>query len=214
MSGDIIEIDLDHLKEGTSLCFRKSYAFTNNAKFLFEDNRDPDVVSALLVSAIEELGKGLILKEHHSAQNTSIPTWIFGKGRDTHTKKIQRGIQELGEQSLLHPKLFEILSHDDTVVDPDGTMHPPSEITVTANELNEMVESGFGQGYDSMVEYKTQLDQNKKFQLFYIDWNSDTNKWQYGMWHNDFQINNLLSKLEGFLEHYHETDDVYAFDYQ
>lgn len=213
MSEDLIEISLNSLKEGISLCFRKSYAFTNNAQFLFEDNRDPDVVSALLVSAIEELGKGLILKEFYTSQNTSVPKWIFGKGRDTHTKKIQKGIEELGEQSLLHPKLFQILSHDDTIIDPDGKMHPPQEITVTADELNEMVQTGFGQGYDSLVDYKTQLNQNKKFQLFYIDWNSDNNKWQYGMWHNDFQINNLLRKLESFLKTYHNTEIDYSFDY-
>lgn len=87
MSEDVFEIPLENLKKGISLCFRKSYAFTSNAKFLFENYKDPDIVSALLVSAIEELGKGLILKELHIAQNTSIPKWVFGQGFQTHTKK-------------------------------------------------------------------------------------------------------------------------------
>lgn len=50
-------------------------------------------------------------------------------------------------------------------------MQLPLELTCSEKELSEMTQTGFGQDYDSMVDYKTQLDQNKKFQLFYVNWN-------------------------------------------
>ena len=84
------DISLDNLKKGIGLCFRKSYAFTTTARILFKDSNDTDVVSALLISAIEELGKGLLKKQYEEC-NTLIPKWIFGKGLETHTKKIQCG---------------------------------------------------------------------------------------------------------------------------
>jgi len=207
------EITLDDLKEGITLCFRKSHAFTTTARILFRDSNDTDVVSALLINAIEELGKGLFLKEYYEDNNISIPKWIFGiKGKHTHTKKIQRGMDELGEQSLIHPKHFEILSHKDTKFKSDGsftyTGTPPSP-----DELHEMTQAGFGGNLDSMVEYKTRVDQNKKFQLFYVDWNDEEKKWQYGMFQNDWQINNLLTKLESFLQKYHNTNSKYSFEY-
>ena len=213
MKEDVFKISLENLKKGASLCFRKSYAFTSNAKFLFENHKDSDIVSSLLVSAIEELGKGLILKESHIAQNTSFPKWVFGKGLQTHTKKIQKGMEELGEKSLLHPKLFEILSHKDTKFNEDGSMQYPSELVCSEEELSEMTQTGFGHDYDSMVDYKTKLDQSKKFQLFYVDWNSDEKKWQYGMWYNDYQMKNLLKKLEIYLKKYHGKDNDYGFEY-
>lgn len=207
------EISLDELKKGVSLCFRKSYAFTNIANILFKNNEDPDVISALLINAIEELGKGIFLKEHYENKNILIPKWIFGKnGKNTHTKKIQKGMDELGEKSLVHPKHFEILSHENTKFNDDGsftyTVNPPS-----STELHEMSQAGFGKDTDSMVDYKTRLDQNKKFQLFYVDWNDDVKKWQYGMFQNGWQINNLLKKIDIFLNNYHNTDNDYSFDY-
>ena len=119
---------------------------------------------------------------------------------------------ELDEKSLIHPKHFEILSHKDTKFKKDGsvtyTVTPPS-----STELEEMIQVGFGKDLDSMVDYKTQLDQGKKFQSFYVSWNYNNKKWQYGMFQNDWQTNNLLTKLEFFLKEYHNTGNEYSFEY-
>lgn len=210
---DHFKISLPKLAEGISYCFRKSYAFTDNARTLFDQHKDSDIVSALLVSAIEELGNGLILQEFHIKQITAIPKWIFGGRNITHVTKIQKGMDALGEQSLLHPKLFQILNHKETIFNSDGSITFPLSIIISQKDFSEMTNTGFGQNLDSMVDYKSKLDQNKKFQLFYVDWNPDKKLWQYGMWHNDYQIDNLICKLEIFLKKYHNTDADYNFVY-
>ena len=130
---------MDNLKKGVSLCFRKSYAFTTNARLLFNNSSDPDIVSALLVCAIEELGKGLILRDFCEKGETSIPSGLFGKGTGgtTHRNKIQRGMDELQEKSLIHPKLFEILSHKDTQFNDDRSITYIGK-TLSREELSEM----------------------------------------------------------------------------
>ena len=212
MDKNYFEIPLDDIKEGVSLCFRKSHAFTVNARLLNNRNQDPDIVSALLVSAIEELGKGLFLKELHEKGTILIPKEVFGKGFDTHTKKIQRGMTELKEKSLLHPKFFEILSDKNTKFNPNGSIIY-SEQQLSQEEISEMFQTRGGTGKDSWFYYKTRLDQNKKFQLFYVNWNDDEKKWEYGMWNTNYQIKNLLNKLENFLMIYHNTDNDYSFEY-
>ena len=109
-------ITKEKMQEGIKICFNKACLLIDSAESLLKHRQSPDVVIGLITIALEEFGKGLLLKDYLNCDKSEyeIPIELF-KTPKSHFKKINRGLEEIPTEHryIYPPLLIKLFSHSD-----------------------------------------------------------------------------------------------------
>ena len=87
------EYFLNHVEmnNGMKLCFNKAKRLLNDANILVDNGGDSSHALGLYIFALEEYGKGLLLRDckKNAEGNYVVPTYIFGN-KSSHKNKIKK----------------------------------------------------------------------------------------------------------------------------
>ncbi|HZI69594.1 MAG TPA: AbiV family abortive infection protein [Nitrososphaeraceae archaeon] len=183
--GDYLLSD-SQLMEGIDYCFNKASRLLNSVESLLNSQDkfwESSHALGLYTFAIEEFGKGLLLKDRYQqgSHNIQIPSWRFAKdfarGIKPHDEKIKRAFKELPDVSK------QIMVG--IVVD------KPSPATKTIKFRDgEMSVNGMTTG---LFMTDNHIDLDVRMKSFYVDWNKDRNEWEYELTTTKEYLENAVS---------------------
>jgi AbiV family abortive infection protein len=148
------------------------YTFFSNQDKFWESSH----ALGLYTFAIEEFGKGLLLKDRclQGSHNNQIPSWIFAK----HDEKIKRAFKELPDAS----KRIMV----GIVVDKPS----PATKTIKFRGGGQMSINGMTTG---LFMIDNHIDFEMRMKSFYVDWNKDRNEWEYELTTTKEYLENAVS---------------------
>ena len=175
------------LMEGIDYCFDKVSRLLNSVESLLSSQDkfwESSHALGLYTFAIEEFGKGLLLKDRYQqgSHKIQIPSWIFAKHvpREIkpHDEKIKRAFKELSDAS----KRIMV----GIVVDKPS----PATKTIKFRDGGQMSMNGMTTG---LFMTDNHIDFEVRMKSFYVDWNKDSNEWEYELTTTKEHLENAVS---------------------
>jgi hypothetical protein len=177
------------LMQGIDYCFNKVSRLLNSIELLLSSQDkfwESSHALGLYTFAIEEFGKGLLLKDRYQqgSHEIQIPSWIFAKELKDyprikpHDVKITRGFKELPDAS----KRIMV----GVVLDKPS----PATKTLKFRDGGAMSIKGIATG---LFMTDNHIDFEVRMKSFYVDWNKDRNEWEYELTTTKEYLENAVS---------------------
>ncbi len=204
----------NQVEEGVKHCFQKSCILTDACEVLLKDNHNGAVIVGLVTFALEEFGKGLLMKDRlkKSSSNYGIPKYIFGKTKhatNSHYDKIKRALQELPEDSRrFYPSILINFNNDPNVkvvtVGPKTTITIPPYLTGLFSSLDDDIVSTSDDDERNLTD--SLADFTARMLCFYVDWDDAGKRWKKGIPTSEKSLKNLVSQLKEKISTFHECE--------
>ncbi len=165
-----------------------------------------NIVLGLFTLALEEFGKGLILKDQLTKpkKEFKIPIQLFGKGKGmgkAHKQKIERALNELPEDCRrFYPavliKISDGLEGKKIKVGPNReilTVDAGTGIFSVEDEDDVVFKEGNPE-FDFVNDFIA--DSGARMRCFYVDWDDLNHCWQWGVSVSEKNMKYLISELK------------------
>lgn len=206
-------IEREKVKEGVIVCFNKACLIIDSAISLLKNHESPDVIIGLTTIALEEFGKGLLLKDFLSVdrEKYKIPQDLF-KTASSHFKKIGRGLQEIPKESkyIYPPLLVKLFNHPEVKMEINGN---ETKITIPKKLINQFKNFDFKEVTFSSKYAPRIINQDNsvanfpsRMLCFYVDWNKTDENWETGVETSNERLEKLVKSVKEKILEFHECE--------
>jgi len=204
----IYYISRKQLKEGIHLCFKKAQNLIRTSDFLFKENQNMNVILGITTLALEEYGKGLLLKDRFKKPRKiyGIPKQLFGRGKgskNAHRIKMARALIELPEHYRRFYPAVLVKFNTDTRVKKIKVSPNEEQIIIPAGvtgifELGELLDDVVYVEGNPNSDFQNDFvaDLTARLRSFYVDWDDDNKVWRWGVSVSKKNMVSLISKIK------------------
>jgi AbiV family abortive infection protein len=176
----------NELNNGITTCFDKVKRLLDDAELLVRNEGNLSNALGLYTFAVEEHGKGLLLKECQRNRNGNyeVPISIFGRGdKQSHDNKIQKALSNLPVDCKNLSINIKVKTASDSVQ--IIKLKSGKEIFSIAPNTT---------GDFSTVGVDT-VEEDTRWRCFYVDWDDNNKYWKYEFEPDKDQLLNAISRF-------------------